>query len=93
MRLKKNRITRLAKALTDRLTEQKAIRLEGPKADLTALLDQIITDELMVEDRLDAEVREILRTHEADIERGQVDERKMFLMVKKQLAKEREIIL
>lgn len=93
MRLKKNRIARLAQALTDRLTEQKAIRLEGPKADLTALLDRIITDELMVEDRLDAEVREILRTHEADIERGQVDERKMFLMVKKQLAKEREIIL
>ena len=93
MRLKKNRIARLAQALTDRLTEQKAIRLEGPKADLTALLDRIITDELMVEDRLDAEVREILRTLEADIERGQVDERKMFLMVKKQLAKEREIIL
>ena len=93
MRLKKERIAALAHALADRLTERQAIRLRASKTDLVSSLEQIITDELMIEDRLDAEVRQILDTYKAQIERGQVDERKMFLMIKKQLAKERGIVL
>jgi len=93
MRLKKERITALAKTLVDQLTEQQAIRLEASKAETASALEQIITEELMIEDRLDAEVRQILETYRIQIERGQVDERRMFLMIKKQLAKERGIIL
>ncbi|HUK56028.1 MAG TPA: DUF507 family protein [Nitrospiria bacterium] len=93
MRLKRERITALAQILVDQLTEQKAIRLEVPRAEMVSSLEQVITGELMVEDRLDAEVRQILETYRTQIEKGQVDERKMFLMIKKQLAKEREIIL
>jgi hypothetical protein len=93
MRLKKERITALAQTLIDQLTEQHAIRLEASKAETISSLEQIITEELMIEDRLDAEVRKILETYRVQIERGQVDERKMFLMIKKQLAKERGIIL
>ena len=93
MRLKKERITALAKTLIDQLTEQQAIRLVASKAETISSLEQIITEELMIEDRLDAEVRQILETNRAQIEKGQVDERKMFLMIKKQLAKERGIIL
>jgi len=93
MRLKKERITALAQSLVDQLTEQQAIRLEASKAETISSLEQIITEELMVEDRLDAEVRQILETYRVQIEKGQVDERKMFLMIKKQLAKDRGIIL
>ncbi|MEK6683676.1 MAG: DUF507 family protein [Nitrospirota bacterium] len=93
MRLKKERIVTLARILIDQLIEQHLIRPEAPKAELAASLEQIITDELTIEDRLDAEVRQILDTYKAQIETGQVDERKMFLMIKKQLAKEREMIL
>ncbi|MBI3610469.1 MAG: DUF507 family protein [Nitrospirae bacterium] len=93
MRLKKERIATLAQNLVDRLTEQQLIHPEAPKAELVSSLEQIITEELMVEDRLDVEVRQILDTYKAQIEKGQVDERKMFLMIKKQLARERGIIL
>lgn len=93
MRLKKERIAALAQILVDHLTEQHLIRPEAPKADLVSSLEQIITDELLIEDRLDAEVRQILDTYKAQIDQGQVDERKMFLMIKKQLAKERGMIL
>lgn len=93
MRLKKERIAALARTLVDQLTEQQAIRLEASKAETISSLEQIITEELMIEDRLEAEVRQILETYRVQIERGQVDERKMFLMIKKQLAKERGIIL
>ncbi len=93
MRLKKERVAALARILVDQLTEQRLIRLEATKAELVSSLEQIITDELMIEDRLDAEVRQILDTYKAQIEKGQVDERTMFLMIKKQLAKERGMIL
>ena len=93
MRLKKDRIAALAQALVDRLTEQQAIRLNVPRADLVSSLDRIITEELLLEDRLEAEVRQILQTYQAEIGKGNVDERKMFLMIKRQLAKERGIIL
>lgn len=93
MRLKKDRIAALAQSVVDQLTEQKAVRLEVPRAEMIASLEQIITGELMIEDRLDDEVRRILETYRSQIERGQVDERKMFLMIKRQLAKERGIIL
>lgn len=93
MRLRKNQIGVIARRLAARLGEQQLVqwRISLPEAE--AWIDRIIADELGLEDRLDAEVREIMRTHEAEIEKGQMDERRMFLMIKKQLAKDRGIIL
>jgi uncharacterized protein len=48
---------------------------------------------LSIEDRLNAEVRQLLKAYEQDIERGHVDFQRMFTMVKGKLAKERGIIL
>jgi len=93
MRLKKERVAVLARTLAERLVEQHLIRPVAPLTDLVATLERIITDELMVEDRIDAEVRNILEAYRSQIEKGQVDEHKMFLMIKKQLVKERGIIL
>ena len=42
---------------------------------------------------LNAEVRQLLKTYEQDIERGPVDYQRMFTMVKSKLARERGIIL
>jgi hypothetical protein len=93
MRLKKERVALLARTLVERLIEQHLIRVTGAPAGLVASVDRIITDELLLEDRVDAEVRKILETYRSQIDQGQVDERRMFLMIKKQLAKERGIIL
>lgn len=93
MRLKRERISGLANSIVERLSQTQAIEPRGPKGELTAEVERIITEELMLEDRLDAEVRQILKTHVADMEKSQVDERKMFLMIKRQLAKERGVIL
>ncbi len=93
MRLKKERIAALAQILVDQLIQHHLIRPDAPKTELVSSLEKIITDELMIEDRLDADVRQILDTYKAPIERGQADGRTVFLMVKKQLAKERGMIL
>ena len=63
------------------------------RQELVEVLDRAITEELSVEDRLNAEIRKLMQTYEAEIERGQVDYQKMFSMIKKKLVQEREIIL
>ena len=56
-------------------------------------LDQAVTDELSVEDRLNSEVRQLLKAYERQIEAGQVDYQKMFTMIKSKLVRERGLIL
>ncbi len=47
----------------------------------------------MVEDRLNQEVREMLKQFDADIEKGRLDYRRLFDLTKKKLIKERNIII
>ena len=53
----------------------------------------IMTEELLVEDRLNDEVRVILTEHAEEMLRTNVEYREMFKMIKKKLARERNIIL
>lgn len=67
-----------------------------PKVDMGRLEEEageIITYELAVEDRLNDEVREILRRHESEIDRGRLDYRRLFELTKQKLVKERNLIL
>ena len=93
MKLSKERIAHIAESLAQRLTQQKLVALSGSRHALVETLGHAITDELSVEDKLNAEVRTLMKKYEAEIEKGQVDYQKMFLLVKKQLAKERGVIL
>ena len=56
-------------------------------------LIDIMTEELLEEDRLNEEVREILTEHAEEMRRTNVEYREMFKMIKKKLARERKIIL
>lgn len=67
-----------------------------PAVPIDKLLDgaeAVILDELMVEDRLNDEVRAILKRYEADIEKGRLDFRRMFDLTKQKLVKERNLVL
>jgi len=94
MKLSKERVAHLAASLAQRLQQQGHLEVTGgsPKA-LIESLDHVITEELSVEDKLNAEVRTLMKRYEAEIEQGQVDYQKMFQMVKKQLVKDRGVIL
>lgn len=93
MRLSKERVRHMAESLVGRLQQEGHIELVGDRNALVAGLDQAITDELSVEDRLNAEVRQMLKAYDKQIEQGQVDYQKMFLMVKQKLVRERGLIL
>lgn len=93
MRLSKERVRHMAESLTGRLQQEGYIELVGDRKSVVDALDHAITDELSVEDRVNAEVRQMLKIYEKQIEQGQVDYQKMFQMVKQKLVRERGIIL
>lgn len=93
MKLPKERVSHLAEALTRRLQDEGYLEPVGDRKAAVVALDRAITDELMVEDRLNAEVRELMKAYEAEIEKGRVDYHKMFTMIKSKLAKDRGLIL
>ena len=57
------------------------------------MVQEVITEELRVEDKLNDEVRELMREHMARIRRADVEYHEMFKVIKARLAKERDIIL
>ena len=93
MRLSKERVSHISESLATRLQEEGLVRIVGDRKGFVEQLDHAIIEELSVEDRLNAEVRQLLNAYEQDIERGHVDYQKMFMMVKAKLARERGIIL
>jgi len=56
-------------------------------------LARVITDEMMVEERLNEEVREVLMQHSSEMERSNITYTKMFKMLKKKMAREKGIVL
>ncbi|MGQ0666314.1 MAG: DUF507 family protein [Nitrospiraceae bacterium] len=93
MRLSKERVRHIAESLTGRLQQEGHVEVVGDRKALIETLGLAMTDELSVEDRLNAEVRQLLKVYEQQIEQGQVDYQKMFQMVKQKLVRERGLIL
>lgn len=93
MRLAKERVHHMAESVIARLHDLALVELTGDRKALRDALEQSMTEELGVEDRLNAEVRRLMQPYERQIEQGQVDFQKMFTMIKQKLVRERGIIL
>ena len=92
MRLTKNQIQFLGYRITDDLQVAGHIDPEDPNALMDAIVD-LITEDLRQEDDLNEEVRKVLDDYGEEIRTGGVEYREMFKLVKKRLARKREIIL
>lgn len=60
---------------------------------LAGRLSAALLEDLAVEDKLNAEVREIMRQHAADIDRGGVEVQELFKKIKAKLVRDRKLIL
>jgi uncharacterized protein len=65
----------------------------GDREKVEELVREVITDDLQVEDRLNDEVKELLRAFSNEFSRGEADYQKMFTMVKRRLVQARGLIL
>lgn len=95
MRLRVETIELLAKRVVETLVGRGLITLTNVQSAIEEVRETIL-DELSLEDELDGEVVEILEAQINKLparERGQIDVDEMFRLIKKQLAKDRKIIL
>lgn len=93
VRLSSERIAILSKTLADKLIEGKYLEPVIPKDQIIAKMEHIIREELMIEDKINQEVKGLLSAYEREIERGGIDYNKMFNMIKNKLIKERGLVL
>jgi len=93
MKLKKERVTLLASNIIEGLLKSGLIAASVPAEELVRKIENTITDDLMIEEKLNEEVREILKSHSKQLEKESVNYQRMFQMVKDKLVRERGIIL
>lgn len=93
MRLRREMIERIAGRLAESLLRGEYISLDVDPKELKALIHRVIEEDLLVEDRLNEEVKEILHAHANIIDKSNVDYSRMFNLVKNKLVKERNLIL
>jgi hypothetical protein len=93
MRLPKEMIKHIADAIAANLESKGLVEYEQPKDAIAAKIAEVITADMVAEDKLNEDVKKLLSAHEAEIARGQMDYRKVFELTKQKLAKERGIVL
>jgi hypothetical protein len=93
MRLRREMIQYLAQAITRDLSAKGCIQMLGEREKVEELIREVITEDLLVEDRLNDEIKELLRAYSQEFSKGEADYFKMFAMVKRKLVQERGLIL
>ena len=93
MRIPKTWVPLLAKKIIDNILSKNLVKPIAPQEKLLSETAELILDELTVEDRLNDEVREILKGHASEIEKGRMDYRRLFELTKQKLVKERNLVL
>jgi hypothetical protein len=93
MRIPKSWVPVLANEIMEDLLRKEALELNASREEVTKIMEELILDELMIEDRINDEVREMLKRYDSEIEKGRLDYRRLFEMTKQKLVKERNVIL
>ena len=92
MRLKTKFIEKISKKIIDSLIRKDLIIWEGSRDKLESIINNIIIDDLMVEDHLNDEVKQLLDSRTEEYERSMMDYGRVFQLVKSKLARERGLI-
>jgi hypothetical protein len=93
MRLSKDLIQHLADSIAANLDTKGIVKYDVPRSAIAAKIAEVITANMMAEERLNKDVEKLLSAHEAEIARGQMDYRKVFELTKQKLAKDRGFVL
>ena len=93
MRVQKEFIETISKKIVRSLIEKDLIIWEEATDKLETIISGIITEDLMVEDLLNEEVKTLLESKTEEYERSMMDYGRVFQMVKSKLVRERGLIL
>jgi len=93
MRIQKELTELLSKKIIKSLIDKNLIIWEESSEKLQSIVNEIITEDLMVEDLLNEEVKTLLESKTDEYERDMMDYGRVFQMVKSKLVRERGLIL
>lgn len=93
MKLSNEKIEQLAESLLDHLAEVEGVLFQGADAQIRTAMHNIIADELMVEERLDAEVHQMLHAYKYEITMGRLNYDDLFRKTRQRLINERKLVL
>jgi hypothetical protein len=82
----------MTKQVLKRLSDKGLIQYDQPEY-ITEVMTQVMLDELTVEARIDQEARQILEEHGEEMKDMGASYEEMFKKVKKQLVRERKVVL
>ncbi len=92
MQFPREYVAYMAKQVLKRLSAAGLIQFEQSDY-VTEVMTQVMLDELGVEDRINEEVRKILEQHDEQMKQMGASYEEMFKKVKKQLVRDRKVVL
>jgi hypothetical protein len=93
MKLSPAKVEQISENLLDYLAEIDGVLFQAGDAELRLAINEIITDELMIEERLDAEIHKMLQSFKYEITMERLSYDDLFRKTKKRLISERKIVL
>lgn len=92
MRLSEFQVKQVCQKLLHGLRAKQLLELKKPEADVLAKMAEIFIKDLKVEDDINREAEKILAQYESQMG-DKIDRNKMFQMIKKQLVKDKNVII
>jgi hypothetical protein len=92
MRLTRDQVELLSQHIVRGLLRDEHIAADQPEPIIDAVA-QVLTADLEAEDKLNDEVREVLKNFADEISRGALDYQQLFRKVKSKLAKDRKMVI
>ncbi len=93
MRLTRELIELLSKKIVRSFLDKDLVIWDESPEKLETIIKGIITEDLMVEDHLNDEVKELLDSKTEEYERSMMDYGRVFQMVKSKLVRERGLVI
>ncbi len=94
MRLKREQVRFLAGRIVDDVLKEKLIEVDRSDLEmLRVMVEEFVLDQLLIEDRLNEEVRKLLDNYRDEMHRENISYRDMFKMIKRRLINERNLVV
>jgi hypothetical protein len=92
VRLKETQVQQLCQKVLLTLRSKQLIILKRPEREILAKMEEIFIADLKVEERINREAEQLLEKYAAQAG-GNIDRQKMFQMIKKQLIKDKGVVI
>jgi hypothetical protein len=92
MRLSDDRIQSLSSQIAEHLVSEKLIRFRGLRTRLVTIIARVITNDLKIEDEINAEVERMIESMQRKVPRGSAEWNSIFFQKKEELAQRRNYI-